>query len=547
MKRLYIPAVLLPILILLIFLPLYAEEIKYTCPMHPHYISDTMGTCPLCGMDLVPIQAAEGSTERGEEKKVLQLSSHLVQTTGLRSAAVETAYYGRLIRSFGEVVANKRLQTDISLRVQGWIEDLIVNAPGDKVEAGDILFRLYSPDLISAQQDYISALTLGSKERIDITRNRLSALGIHDSVLRLVAKKRNILRAVPYYASRGGRIEKLKIREGSYLRPGDIAMRIQNYNTVWVDVSLAEQDISFVSANSQVNVDFPSLGLHMEMVPIDYISPTVDPKTRTAKLRLIVENANGNIRPGAYADVVISTDIRPRLSIPYESVLQNKQGNYVIVEKDEGSFQARLVVLGLVNKGRVEVQAGLKESEMVVTSGQFLIDSESSLRESFQKMQKMSTGLSELELNSEQMVLINHMLESGLYIHEQLAEKNLPSPDVVGAGAKAASKLLPEVEGTRLAYIVKDTADLLADLQGKITLSDWRNLLTKLTETLEPWIVEGRPDYYRDLGIALFSTEAGERWLQFTGEGKNPYADSTFSEIVLGAPQQSEGEQDGQQ
>ena len=227
--------------------------------------------------------------------------------------------------------------------------------------------------------------------------------------------------------------------------------------------------------------------------------------------------------------------------------MQNKQGSYVIVEKGGGSFQARPVVLGLVNKGRVEVQAGLKEGEMVVTSGQFLIDSESSLRESFQKMQKMSAGLSELKLNNEQMVLINHMLESGLYIHEQLAEKNLPSPDIVSTGAKAAAKLLPEVEGTRLAYIAKDTVDLLSDIQDKITLSDWRDLLAKLTETLEPWVAEGKPDYYRDLGIALFTTETGEHWLQFAGDGKNPYADSAFSEIVLGAPQQDEGEQDGQQ
>ena len=545
MKRCYVPMLLIALIIILIFVPLYAEETKYTCPMHPHYISETMGSCPVCGMDLVPIQIEGRDEEPGKDDKVMQLSSHLVQTTGLRREAAEMASFGRLIRSFGEVVPNQRLQTDISLRTEGWVEDLIVNAPGDRVEAGDILFKLYSPELVSAQQDYISALKRGNRERITITKNRLSSLGVHGSAINLVAKNRKILQAVPYYAPRGGRIENLKIRQGSYLRPGDIALRIQSYTTVWVDVSLAEQDISYVTTDSRVSAAFPSLALQMDQVPIDYISPTVDPRTRTAKLRLLVDNTEGNIRPGAYADVEIRTDIRPRLSIPYEAVLQNKQGSYVIVEVEKGSFQARRVVLGMENKGRVEVLTGLEEGEMVVSSGQFLIDSESSLRESFHKMQKMSASLAEVKLSKEQMILINHIVEAGLYIHEQLALQQLPSPDVVNAGALAAATLLPEVEGSRLAYIVDDAHTLLADIQDNITISDWRDLLARLSETLRPWVVEGMPEYYRDLGLVLFKTEAGQYWLQFAGAGKNPYGGGPFTEVVLGRLQAGEV-QDGQ-
>lgn len=546
MNRFFVPILLLPLLIILFFVPLHADETKYTCPMHPHYISETFGSCPICGMDLVPIQTESSNEKSGGDETVLQLSSRLVQTTGFRSAPVEMAAFGRLIRSFGEVVANTRLQTDISLRTAGWVEELVVNAPGDKVAVGDVLFRLYSPGLVSAQQDYISALKRGNKERIDITRSRLSSLGVHDSAIKYVLEKRKTLRAVPYYAPKGGRVENLKIRKGSYLRPGDTALLIQNYDTVWVDVSLAEQDISFVNTNSKVSVNFPSLGLHIDAVPIDYISPTVDPKTRTAELRLLVENKEGTIRPGGYADVEISTDIRPRLSIPYESVLQNKEGSYVIIEKGKASFQARPVVLGMKNKGRVEIQAGLSDGEMIVTSGQFLIDSESSLRESFSKMQKMSASLSEIELGDDQMILLNHIVEAGLYIHEKLAEQQLPSPDVLSAAAQAAAKLLPEVEGTRLAYIVKDSQNLLSNLENKITLSDWRTLLATLSETLRVWVAQGRPDYYHELGLALFENDKGESWLQFAGDGKNPYTTTTFTEIVLETPQQTGEAQDGQ-
>lgn len=546
MKRFTVPILLLPLLMVLFWASLHAEDTKYTCPMHPHYISDSFGSCPICGMDLVPIQAGSSKGKSDSEKTVLQLSSHLVQTTGFRTDPAEMASFGRLIRSFGEVVANERLQTDISLRTAGWVEDLIVNAPGDKVAAGDMLFRLYSPDLVSAQQDYISALQRNNQERIDITRSRLSSLGVHDSAINAVTQKRKPLRAVPYYSPRAGRIESLNIRKGSYLRPGDMAMLIQNYDTVWINVSLAEQDISFVTTNSKVDVTLPSLGLHIDAVPIDYISPTVDPKTRTAELRLLVDNRDGNIRPGAYADVEINTDIRPRLSIPYESVLQNKEGSYVIVELEGGGFQARSVVLGMKNKGRIEVQTGLKDGETIVTSGQFLIDSESSLRESFHKMQKMAASLAEMKLSNDQMVLMNHIVEAGLYIHEKLAAKELPSPDTLSAGVLAATKLLPEIEGTRLAYIVKDSQQLLSDPQDRITLSDWRTLLAKLNEALLPWVAQAKPQYYRELGLALYKNDSGEYWLQFAGDGQNPYSDGTFTEVVLGTLKPAGEVQDGQ-
>jgi Cu(I)/Ag(I) efflux system membrane fusion protein len=198
------------------------------------------------------------------------------------------------------------------------------------------------------------------------------------------------------------------------------------------------------------------------------------------------------------------------------------------------------------NKGRIEVQVGLKEAETIVTSGQFLIDSESSLRESFHKMQKMAASLSEIKLSNEQMVLMNHIVEAGLYIHEKLAAKELPSPDTLSAGVLAATKLLPEVEGTRLAYIVKDSQKLLSAPQDRITLSDWRRLLAQLNEALFPWVAQAKPEYYRELGLALYKNDSGEYWLQFAGDGQNPYSNGTFTEVVLGTPKPAGEVQDGQ-
>ncbi len=509
-----------------------AEEARYTCPMHPHYISKTFGTCPICGMDLVEVEAGAADAE-GEEDKGLHLPKHMIQRTGVRSKAVETAYFGRSIRSFGEVAVNQRLQTDVSLRVEGWIEELIINAEGDEVKPDSLLFRFYSPQLVAAQQDYLTALSSGNKGRIRVTEDRLYSLGIQKRVVKRIQKSRKLIRSIPYYAEQTGRVEGISIRKGSYLRPGAMAMRIQGFEQVWIRVNLAEQDISFVRKESRVDVDFPNLGIHRENVTIDYIAPTVDPATRTAQLRLILENPDGIIRPGAYVDVMIMTDISPRLAIAYESILRNKEGSYVIIDRGEGTFQAREIKVGMQYKGLIEVQAGLMEGEQVVVSGQFLIDSESSLRESFKRMEKLALSLADLEISEDQLVLINHMVEGSLFIHEELIAKRLPQPQMLDAAELAAKKIRHEMQGSRLAFIVEDFLTAVRDRAEIVTLSGWQQLLAESTTALVPWIIEGRPSYYKELGLALFTTEDGRSWVQFAGDPLNPFGGAKASQIAL--------------
>lgn len=527
-------AALCTLSLLVVFLTgsIHAAETKYTCPMHPHYISDTFGACPICGMDLVELEAGAADGE-GMDDHGLHLPIHMVQRAGVRSKPAEIAYFGRSIRSFGEVVVNQRLQTDVSLRVEGWIEELIVNAEGDAVEKDSLLFRFYSPQLVAAQQDYLAALSSGNKGRIRVTEDRLRSLGIQKRVIRQIRKADKPIRSLPYYAGQRGRIENIAVRQGSYLRPGDMALRIQGYDKVWIQVNLAEQDISFVTKDSRVDVDFPNLGIHRENVVIDYIAPTVDPATRTAQLRLILDNPEGIIRPGAYVDVTIMTEISPRLAIPYESILLNKEGSYVIMEREDGTFQAREILVGMQYRGLIEVQAGLSEGERVVLSGQFLIDSESSLRESFQRMEKLALSLAELEVSEDHLVLLNHLVEGGLYVHETLMAGNIPEPQLLDAAEQAAGKLEHEVKGSRLSFVMED---FLAAIRGRsaiITLSDWQELLAKSTAALRPWIIEGRPHYYRELGLAFFTTGDGRSWVQFAGDMQNPYGNTVAHEHKL--------------
>lgn len=284
----------------------FAAEGQYTCPMHPHYISDRPGTCPVCGMDLVSVDAdGDGEADHSAmkhaaiEREVITISPETIQKMGVRTEKAQMAAFGTLVRSYGDVTENIRRQTDISSRVEGWVEALRVKAAGDQVSAGDLLFTLYSPALVSAQQDYISALVTGNSGRIASVAKRLGALGMQERAIDEVRNSRAALQEVPFYAETDGLVSAINVREGSYSKPGMSLMTLQNYDSVWIDVSVAEQDIPYISDDTKARVSLPALGIKDHEAAIDYIYPTIDKATRTGRVRLVLENKNGRLRPGA--------------------------------------------------------------------------------------------------------------------------------------------------------------------------------------------------------------------------------------------------------
>ena len=379
--------------------PVYAQAQYYTCPMHPHYISDHPDTCPICGMDLVevetesPQQSNAPESINGEEAQITQkrigvtIDHETIQNTGIRSERAQMANFGALVRSYGDVTENIRLQSDVSSRVEGWIEDLYVKAEGDEVREGDLLFTLYSPALVSAQKDLIGALGSGYKGRVDAAAKRLLSLGMQKKAIDEVKKRGLAFDFVPFYADVNGAVSEVNIRQGSYTKPGMRLITVQGYDTVWIEVSVAEKDIPYITKDTKARVSLPALGVRDRDADIDYIYPTIDRATRTGQVRLVLDNSEGRLKPGAYADVEFETDIRQRLSIPSDAILKSKDGDYVVLDEGEGRFQPVKIVVGVTYKNRSEVLEGVSVQDKVVVSGQFLIDSESSLRESFRKMQ----------------------------------------------------------------------------------------------------------------------------------------------------------------
>jgi membrane fusion protein, copper/silver efflux system len=501
-------------------------EAKWTCPMHPHYISDDPGTCPICGMNLVELQTpgdAQAQTKQ-KNRNPITIAPETMQNMGVRISKAEETNFGRIIRSFGRVAENERLQTELTARLEGWIEDLRIQAVGDQVKKGDLLFTLYAPEYIVSQRDLVDALKGRDRTRIESIKTRLNAFGMQDQAIQQVVKTRKYQEFVPFYAERDGTVAMIELRPGSYVKRGTMMTRIQDYSQVWLMVSVSEKDLSFIKVGTPARVTFPNIPGREVFARVEYIYPTVDPKTRTGQVRLVIDNADGKLRPGAYADVAFDVEIKERLAVPTEAILKSGSGRYVVASLGQGRFESRTVTTGLTTGRWTEVKGEIADGDQIVVSGQFLIDSESALRESFQKLQRLQLPLSLLKLDKTQFAMIDHMVDAALYIHEALIDGYDIDPKQLDPAIEIKTFLWPAFQHTRLAFVMTDAVAALELAKSARTESELKSALARLVTALKPWLIEGAPQHYKSKKVLLYKEHDSDRmWLQMSGKSTNPY------------------------
>jgi len=521
--------------------PIDTTKTKWTCPMHPHYIADEAGVCPVCGMDLVKLTKpgeAQGETTP-ESRSLITISPETMQNMGVRISKAEITNFGRIIRSYGRVAENERLESELTARLEGWIEGLRIRAVGDEVKKGDLLFTIYAPEYIVSQRDYITALKGRNRATINSIETRLRAFGMQDRAIKEVADKRAVLEFVPFYAELNGTVAMINLRPGSYVKRGTMLTRIQDYSQVWLMVSVSEKDLSFIKVGTPAKVMFPNIPGREVFARVEYVYPTVDPKTRTGQVRLVLDNPDGELRPGAYADVAFEVNARKRLAVPSESILKSGSGRYVVASLGSGRFEPRAVKTGITSGKWTGVSGEIKAGDDIVVSGQFLIDSESALRESFKKLQHLRLPLALLKLDKTQFAMIDHMVDAALYIHESLVEDSDVDSDKLKPAIEIKTLFWPKFQHTRLAYVMSDAVKALKKARAAQTKSEMQTVLNELISALEPWLMEGAPGHYQERKVVLFKDARSVRkWLQMAGKPRDPY--SSGASVMIPWPKPKE-------
>jgi len=412
----------------------------YTCGMHPQIIRDAPGNCPICGMALQPVRAnvarpaaadtASPAAARGPRKvkyyqstmipgevsekpgkdsmgmdlaavyagadstaPTIQMDAATIQRMNLRTALVERGPVRREIRTVGTVAYDEQGLRDITLKYEGWIEKLYANTTWARVQAGDPLFEIYSPDLYNAELNYLVASRsegAAGGPLTRATRERLRLFDLPDAFVAELARSGEAPRTYVYRAPADGVvIEKMAVT-GQMMKAGEISYRLADLSTVWVLAQINEKDLAFVQ-DGQAAVVRTSYGQQRVYEgKVQLLLPQVEDLTRTATARIVLPNPDGNLRPGMFVDVRFAAQLAASaVLVPDMAVLRSGEHNTVFIARADGSFEPREVTLGVRSEGNVyEVLAGLSAGERVVTSGQFLLDSESQLREAIQKMLK---------------------------------------------------------------------------------------------------------------------------------------------------------------
>ncbi|MGB5831943.1 MAG: efflux RND transporter periplasmic adaptor subunit [Thiohalocapsa sp.] len=363
----------------------------YVCPMHPQIVKGEPGTCPICGMDLV-----EKKLDPMEGKRLqVSLRPEVVQTLGVRTARVERSTLWKYINTLGRIVYDETRVAHVHPRADGWIESLELRAEGEPVTRGQLLAELYAPDILSAQVDFL--LSRGSdgqgKRRIsaDKARNILRLLDVPDDIIRDIERSGEPRNRIPVRAPIDGIVTRMTARDGMYVTASSEMFSIADLSRVWVMVDIYEHQIDWLATGLKAEMTVPARPGRTWEGQVDYLYPELDPQTRTLKVRLVFDNPGLVLKPNMFADVVIyGGPARDVLKIPAEALIVTgvRESVVTVLESDGGNdrFQPVDVVTGMQRGGEVEVLSGLAEGDEIVTSGQFLIDSESSLQASFMRL-----------------------------------------------------------------------------------------------------------------------------------------------------------------
>lgn len=379
--------------------PKNGKKIKYwVAPMDPTYIRYEPGKSPM-GMDLVPKYEEEGSPE---PTSTIRVDPVTVQNMGVRLAEVEKRPLSRTIRAFGKLTYDERRIHTVNTKFDGWIEKLYVGYTGQQVTKGQPLFDIYSPDLVTAQEEYLLALRHAekldqsaydtirdnSRRLLEATKTRLRYWGVTNDQIKRLEQRGVAEKTVTVYSPANGIVMSKSAYEGHFVKAGQHQFEIADLSRIWVDAEVYEYELPWVQEGMSATMDLAYIPGKTFEGRVLFVYPYLSEKTRTARLRLEFANPDGRLKPEMYANIHLAATIDTAgLVVPQEAIIDSGVRKVAFVAKGEGRFEPREIGVGVeADGGAFQVLSGLSEGEKVVVSAQFMFDSESRLREAIQKM-----------------------------------------------------------------------------------------------------------------------------------------------------------------
>jgi RND family efflux transporter MFP subunit len=422
---------------------------KYHCPMHPTVVQDKKGSCPICGMDLVPIKENEPSVKENapaEDEKIAQvkvghfycpmeaehvqekpgkcplcgmklvekkpqatasaapvpglttvaITAETRQRMGLKLGTVEKRAMTGAVRTSARIVANETRQHRVTTKIEGWVDKLFVATTGQAIKKGDPLLTLYSPDLVSAQAEYLIALdgvkTHGGESLLAASRRRFELWDISEEQIDQLEKSGKAEKYLTLYAPASGWVTERMVLAGQKIMPGEPLMVISDLTEIWADADIYQSDLPHVKVGMPVEVTLPYWPGQVFTGQVSFITPTLNPMTRTLNARLEIHNPDLLLKPEMYATAILKLEHGEKLAVPTSAVLFTGTRNVAFRDVGDGHLAPAELKLGARSGDYYEVLEGLNEGDKVVVSANFLVDSESSMKAAVESLMKGGGG-----------------------------------------------------------------------------------------------------------------------------------------------------------
>ena len=398
------------------------KPLFYRNPMNPNITSPIPAQDEM-GMDYIPV-FPEGGADAGAPTGTVRIDPTIVQDIGVRTTIAKRSTLSRNIRTVGRVTYDEQRVARLHPKYDGWVEQLFIDKTGERVKKGSMLLSIYSPQLVATQEEYLLALNnaemlkdspfadvrLGAQSLLHSAEQRLHLLDVPEHQINQLKTRREITKGVHIHSPFDGIVMNIGARNGERITPEKELYMIADLSRVWVIADLYEDDMPWIRTGDKARVQVSGIPGRTFTGKVSYIYPYLEAKTRTVKVRMEFNNADLALKPDMFANVDILTNPQVNaVTVPAEAIVRTGTQEQVFIQRAPGQFEPRKVVVGVAANGQIQIVSGLKEGEVVVTSSQFLIDSESKLKEATAKM--LAAGQQKTDTPAEEMPTENRRPE----------------------------------------------------------------------------------------------------------------------------------------